>query len=125
VTKRDRNQGQLEAEILALLWDARESGSAGLTAAAIVGQLRGDLALTTVLTVLGRLRDKSLVERSSAETRGYVFSAAQTRAQHHADLLLKIVESDSNLSMTFAHFAKGLSATDLKQLKATLQNSED
>ena len=121
MTKRDRNQGQLESEILDVLWDAKGSESPALTSGEVLASIGGALALTTVLTVLSRLIDKKLIGRHAADGRGFVFEALQTREQHHAQLLLRIVESDSNLSLTFAHFAKGLSGPSLKSLKDSLE----
>ena len=125
MTKRDRNQGQLEAEVLEILWDARESSTPALSSGEILSRLDGDLALTTVLTVLTRIVDKGLVARRPAEGRGFVFEAAKTREQHHAELLLKIVDGDSNLALTFAHFAKGLSPESLKSLRESLGSGDE
>jgi predicted transcriptional regulator len=51
--------GELEGEVLAILWAA----TSPMTPAEIHQALGGDLAYTTVATILTRLNDKGLVER--------------------------------------------------------------
>ncbi|MEY4993684.1 MAG: hypothetical protein RIS82_806 [Actinomycetota bacterium] len=80
----------------------------------------GSMALTTVLTVLSRLTDKNLVQRAQGEGRSLLFSAAQTREQHTADAMLKLVASADNPALAFSHFANGLSADQLRALRESL-----
>jgi predicted transcriptional regulator len=55
-----RASGELEGDVLAVLWSADRP----LSTAEVHERLDGDLAYTTVATILGRLHDKGLVERS-------------------------------------------------------------
>ncbi len=57
--RRRRPSGHLESEILATLWAADEP----LTAGDVVAALGGDLAYTTVQTILARLHAKDAVVR--------------------------------------------------------------
>ena len=127
MSKRVRHQGELEQQVLDVLWDAKgqQQGSQAVGAlnsqqiqAAIVDG--SDLALTTVLTVLSRLVDKELVIRQTGEGRSLLFSAAQSREQRSAELLLKIVAEAGNPALAFSHFADGLTAEDLAALRASL-----
>ena len=73
-----------------------------------------------MLTVLSRLTDKGLVSREPGEGRSLLFSAVQSREQHTADQLLRIVAGGGNPALAFSHFAKGLSAEDLAELRKSL-----
>jgi predicted transcriptional regulator len=57
-----RASGELEGDVLAVLW----SGGEPMTPGQVHEALGGGLAYTTVATILGRLLDKGLVERSKA-----------------------------------------------------------
>ena len=118
MTKRGRQQGELEQLILDALWDSASAVSSQQLLERISPS--GDLALTTVLTVLSRLTDKGLVAREPGEGRSLMFSAVQTREQHTADQLLKIVAGGGNAALAFSHFAKGLSEADLTALRKSL-----
>ena len=69
-----RERGHLEAEVMQLLW----ANPGGLTSAQLESAFmdRRRPARTTLLTVLSRLEDKDLVERTSAPG-GAVFRATQ------------------------------------------------
>lgn len=127
MTKRSRLQGELESLILDALWGAEatpaEAGPTGsLTSQQILDTVSpdGELALTTILTVLSRLVDKELVTRKQGEGRQLLFSPAQSRERHTADLMLKIVAGADNPALAFSHFASGLSPADLKALRDSL-----
>jgi predicted transcriptional regulator len=119
MTKRVRLQGELEQLILDSLWDA----SAALSSQQLLDLISpdGELALTTVLTVLSRLTEKGLVTREPGSGRSLLFSAAQTREQHAADLMLKMVSGAGNPAVAFSHFASGLSESDLAALRKSLE----
>lgn len=118
MTKRARQQGELESLILNVLWNAKQP----LSSQEILERVgEGDLALTTILTVLSRLTDKNLVLRQPGEGRSLLFKAAQSREQHTADLMLKLVADESNPALAFSAFAKGLTAAQLKALRKTLE----
>lgn len=111
-----RKQGELEASILGCLWDRPE----GLTSQQILAMLGDDsLAITTVLTVLTRLCDKGLVQKTQGEGRTLLFTATSTREQHTAELLISAMES-TNPAMVFSHFASGLSKDQLEKLRQAL-----
>jgi predicted transcriptional regulator len=120
MTKRARQQGELESLILNVLWSAKKP----MTSQAILEKAskNSDLALTTILTVLSRLEDKDLVVREPGEGRAFLFSAAQTREQHTADMMLQLVSNESNPALAFSHFADGLTAAQLKALRKSLES---
>ena len=120
MTKRARQQGELEASVLDALWNADAGLSSQQVLDAVNSSTDSELALTTVLTVLGRLVDKGLATRSPAEGRGYLFAAATTREQHTAAVMLELVVGAENPALAFSHFASGLSPEVLKQLRQSL-----
>ncbi|MEN9737183.1 MAG: hypothetical protein RJA26_416 [Actinomycetota bacterium] len=124
MTKRSRNQGELESAVLDVLWAAAESDSkARLSSQDILERVapEGSLAITTVLTVLSRLVEKGLVTREAGAGRSLLFAPASSRAQHDAGMLLKIFEGSENPLLAFSHFAKSLNAQQLADLQRSLK----
>ncbi len=112
-----RKRGELESEVLGCLWDR----PAGLTSQQILALLGDDsIKITTVLTVLSRLEDKNLVTKAAGPGRGFIFQAVTTREQHTAKALVELVGQIGNPAAVFSHFASGLSAKQLKELKEAL-----
>lgn len=118
MTKRTRHQGELESLILNVLWSSRKP----LTSQEILDRVGdGELAITTILTVLSRLIDKELVVREAGEGRSFMFSATQSREQHTADMMLKLVANESNPALAFSHFTDGLTTAQLRALRKSLE----
>lgn len=119
MSKRARQQGELESLVLDALWRSKKP----LTSHEILEKVNtnSELALTTILTVLSRLEDKGLVTREPGEGRAFLFSAAQSREQHTADLMLQLVANEANPALAFSHFTHGLSAAQLKALRKSLE----
>ena len=111
-----RRSGELESEFLGCLWDR----PAGLTSQQLLAMLGEDLKLTTVLTVLSRLQDKGLVEKSPGPGRSFVFRATQTREQFTAAQLLGLLEHSANPAGVFSHFTQGLTDSQVEQLRKVL-----
>ncbi len=122
--KRSRNQGELEQQVLEALWAADEPQTSAqildsITAGSVSGA--GELALTTVLTVLTRLSDKGLVIKTQPPTgRGLLFTASVTREHHTASQLLSLLERSGDPRLALSHFAQGLSAEAVAELKKLL-----
>ena len=120
MSKRARQQGELESQVLDVLWASKRP----LTSNEVLDSINqhDDLALTTVLTVLTRLMDKDLVQREPGEGRAFVFSATQTKAEYTAGLMLSLVAESKNPGLAFSHFASGLTASQLKALRESLKD---
>lgn len=120
MSKRSRQQGELESLVLETLWNSKTP----VTSHEILLTLgsKSGVALTTLLTVLSRLQDKNLVEREPGEGRSHRYKATQTKAQHTADLMLDLVGESGNPAMAFSHFAKGLSNAQLKALRKSIES---
>jgi predicted transcriptional regulator len=118
MTKRARQQGELEQLVLDVLWDADEP----LTSNEILSlcSAESDLALTTILTVLTRLADKELVVRTGGLGRSNLFNAATSREEHTARQLLELINDSSNPALTLSHFTAGLNKKTITALKKIL-----
>lgn len=119
MTKKLRQQGELESLVLEALWDAGSPLTSNEVLETVSNE--GALALTTVLTVLSRLTEKELVERVPADGRGFLFSATSTREEHAAKQLLEILSQSENAALTLSHFTAGLSKKTLNALKKSLE----
>lgn len=119
MSKRARQQGELESQVLEVLWASKKP----ITSNDVLDSINknDDLALTTVLTVLTRLMDKDLVQREPGDGRAFVFSATQSKAEYTASMMLSLVAESNNPSLAFSHFANGLTAAQLKALRKSLE----
>ncbi|MGW3361163.1 BlaI/MecI/CopY family transcriptional regulator [Streptomyces bungoensis] len=110
-----RARGELESDVLAALWAAGGPSSARQ----IQERLPGDLAYTTVLTILSRLYDKGVLVRHR-EGRGYVYEPARDEASHTAHRMHSLLEGGSDREAVLARFVSELSARDEQMLHQLL-----
>lgn len=110
-------RGELERAIIEALWD----GASPMTAREVTDVLadRG-LALTTVLTVLGRLETKGLVSRSR-EGRAHTYAAVSDRAEHTATLMQQVLDTAGDRQDALVRFVGSASADDLAALRHALE----
>jgi predicted transcriptional regulator len=106
-SERRRARGELEGEVLAALWTA----GVPLSAAQVRERLDGDLAYTTVLTIMSRLYDKGLLVRRR-EGRAHVYESVRDRASHAAASMRTLLEGGADREAVLARFVSELSATD-------------
>ena len=114
-----RARGELESGVLATLWGAEEP----LTARQVRDRLPGDLAYTTVLTILSRLYDKGMLVRHRAG-RGYAYAPARDEASHTADQMHALLEHGSDREAVLSRFVSELSLED-EQLLHRLLSDQD
>jgi predicted transcriptional regulator len=110
-----RAPGELESEVLAVLWAAGEPVGAG----AVRERVAGDPAYTTVLTILTRLHDKGMVTRERAGRR-YLYSAVRDEAGHAAAGMRDLLEHGGDRAAILARFVSELPAEDEKLLEQLL-----
>jgi len=111
-----RKVGELEEAILSELWAAPEP----LTGREILERLPGDpRAYTTVMTVLGRLVDKGLVERL-ADDRVHRYRAAGDAERLTARAIADLVSSAKEPGAVLAYFVEGLDDPSLVDELAAL-----
>ncbi|MFJ9609302.1 BlaI/MecI/CopY family transcriptional regulator [Kitasatospora sp. NPDC101176] len=111
-----RPAGELEAEVLAALWAARQP----MTPQDVQTALGGDLARTTIATILARLHDKGTVERTRAG-RAYAYTpTVQDPAGLAARRMHTELGREADRSTVLARFVSDLSAEDEQLLRALL-----
>ncbi|MCX5425052.1 BlaI/MecI/CopY family transcriptional regulator [Streptomyces sp. NBC_00078] len=102
-----RARGELESDVLAALWAA----DGPLTARHVREALLGDLAYTTVLTILSRLYDKEMLVRHR-EGRGYAYEPVRDEASHTAQRMRSLLEGGSDREAVLTRFVSELSEQD-------------
>ncbi|MBW8825239.1 MAG: BlaI/MecI/CopY family transcriptional regulator [Acidobacteria bacterium] len=116
-----RARGELEGEVLTTLWAADRP----LTAAEVQGQLAGELAATTVITILSRLMEKGQVERRrAAGERVYRYAVTRERAEHAAEQMHAFLGTGDQRRATLARFITRLSRADRRALADLLRRGE-
>lgn len=115
-----RGPGELEGEVLAVLWRADVS----MTASEMQQALGGDLAYTTVLTILTRLHEKgSLVRERRA--RAFAYRAATDRPGLTADRMRRVLDEDTDRRAVLARFVGSLNSEDERALRELLGDGQD
>ncbi|MEU2117641.1 BlaI/MecI/CopY family transcriptional regulator [Streptomyces sp. NPDC016459] len=110
-----RGQGELEAQVLAALRDAPSAVNAGW----VQERLGGDLAYTTVITILTRLHAKGAVSRERAG-RSFEWTAVADEAGLAALRMRKVLDSESDRAAVLASFVTALSPNDEQVLRDLL-----
>ncbi|MEU0490823.1 BlaI/MecI/CopY family transcriptional regulator [Nocardiopsis sp. NPDC006139] len=112
--------GQLEAEVLAVL-----AGADGfLSTGELRERLEGEPAYTTVNTVLFRLLDKKMVERSP-RGRGFAYRLVVDESELAAGRMFDHLRVASNPSDVLNQFVHGLNPDEEKSLRALLDRHKE
>jgi predicted transcriptional regulator len=111
VTER-RADGELEAQVLEVLW----AGGSAATPGEVLDALDGSLAYTTVMTVLTRLWQKGLVARAKSG-RAFAYQAQLTREEFFAERMRRTLAASSDHRAVLSRFVDGLSASDTAELR--------
>ncbi|MCI3244866.1 MULTISPECIES: BlaI/MecI/CopY family transcriptional regulator [Streptomyces] len=114
-----RARGELESGVMAALWAADEP----LTARQLLERLPGDLAYTTVLTILSRLHDKGMLVRQPAG-RGYAYAPVRDEASDTAVRMHGLLDRGSDREAVLTRFVDELSQED-EQLLHRLLGEQD
>nr|WP_269429488.1 BlaI/MecI/CopY family transcriptional regulator [Sinomonas humi] len=120
---RDRRpRGQLEGIVMRALWEA----DGALSARDVLGRFeQGEVpALTTVLTVLERLRAKGHVVRTSADDGTARFAPAQPEPSFVAANMLTVLTDSQDRGAALLHFAGHLRDEDAELLRRALGSSQ-
>jgi predicted transcriptional regulator len=110
-----RARGELESDVLAALWAV----GGPQTARDVRDRLPGDLAYTTVLTILSRLHDKGMLVRRR-EGRGYAYEPIRDEASHTAQRMHSLLQGGSDREAVLARFVSELSEQDEHVLQQLL-----
>ncbi|MFD6336981.1 BlaI/MecI/CopY family transcriptional regulator [Streptomyces sp. NPDC060131] len=117
---RRRGQGELEAQVLAALRQA----PGPVTAAWVQDRIGGQLAYTTVMTILTRLQAKRAVTRERAG-RSFEWCAASDEAGLAALRMRKVLDGEADREAVLARFVTALSPDDERLLRDLLVLPED
>ncbi|CAL9490774.1 BlaI/MecI/CopY family transcriptional regulator [Streptomyces sp. Tu 3180] len=112
---RRRGQGELEAQVLSALREADGPATAGW----VRERLGGDLAHTTVVTILTRLLDKGAVTRERTG-RSFAWTPASDHAGLAAHKMHKVLDAESDRRAVLASFVTGLAPDDERLLRELL-----
>jgi predicted transcriptional regulator len=110
----------LEAEVLAVLWASDEP----MTAAGVQRRLDGDLAYTTVVTILSRLHEKGMATREK-QSRSFAYSPVEDESGLAARRMRKVLDAGPDRDSVLARFVSDLSDHDERVLRALLRESTD
>ncbi|MFJ9211271.1 transcriptional regulator, MecI family [Streptomyces sp. L-9-10] len=112
---RRRGQGELEAQVLAALRQA----PGAVTAAWVQERLGGDLAYTTVMTILTRLHTKGAVARKRSG-RSFEWTAVADEAGLAALRMRKVLDAETDREAVLASFLTALTPGDEQLLRDLL-----
>ncbi|WP_328419744.1 BlaI/MecI/CopY family transcriptional regulator [Streptomyces sp. NBC_00443] len=115
---RRRGQGELEALVLSALQGADGPATAGW----VQERLGGDLAYTTVITILTRLLAKGAVTRERAG-RSFAWTSASDQAGLAAHRMRRVLDAESDRGAVLASFVTGLGPDDERLLRDLLGQS--
>jgi predicted transcriptional regulator len=115
-----REAGELEGEVLAALW----ASDAAMTPAEVLGELGGNLAYTTVMTILARLFEKGMVERRRAG-RGYAYVPTVREADLAAGRFRALLDRGHDRDAVLQGFVSKLSPEEADMLRALLAAQDD
>lgn len=114
-----RAAGELESGVMAVLWAA----PGPMTAAQVGEQLPGELAYTTVLTILSRLFDKGMLTRRRSG-RGYAYVPVLDEAADTAGRMVTLLERGSDRQAVLARFVQELSEEDEALIQELLRGEQ-
>ena len=114
-TEQRRGYGDLAQAILDLV----SASDAPVTPAQVRDALGGDLAYTTVMTVMARLYDRGLLSRQRAG-RAFAYTAVGDPAQVTARRMHRLLDVDSDRAGVLARFVDGLTGEDERVVRALL-----
>lgn len=115
---RRRAPGELEGNVLTVLWRAGRPLSPGQ----VRTELGADLAYTTVMTILSRLHAKGSVRRSR-DGRAYLYTPAVEQAELAASQMRSVLDNGHDREAVLARFVGTLSSAEERTLVNLLRRS--
>ncbi|MFF5503654.1 BlaI/MecI/CopY family transcriptional regulator [Streptomyces roseolus] len=117
---RRRGQGELEAQVLA----AVHAAGGPVTAGGVRERLGGDLAYTTVITILTRLHAKGAVARERTG-RSFEWTAVADEAGLAALRMRRLLDGEGDRQAVLTRFVTTLPASDEQLLRELLARAEE
>ncbi|WP_431782081.1 BlaI/MecI/CopY family transcriptional regulator [Streptomyces chumphonensis] len=115
---RRRGQGELEAQVLLALRQA----PGPVSAAWVRERLGGDLAHTTVLTILTRLLAKNAVSRERV-SRAFLWRCTADEAGLAARRMRRLLDGEADREAVLARFVTSLTAEDERLVRELLNEA--
>ena len=115
-----RPRGTLEQEVVAALAASPDP----MTPAQVRDQLGGDLAYTTVMTVLARLVEKGVLTRERVG-RAYAYTAVRDEAEVTARQMQRLLDAGDDRRAVLSRFVGVLSDDDEHLLIELLRHAEE
>src|SRR5690348_2049486 len=110
-----RAAGELEAAVLTVL----QAAGSPLSPGEVRDRLGGDLAYTTVVTILSRLHGKGVLDRCKAG-RAFVYRPVADQPGLAARRMARVLDAEPDRETVLARFVSGLSGTDEELLRRML-----
>ena len=110
-----RAAGELESAVLGVL----HAAGIPLSPGAVRERLGGDLAYTTVVTILSRLYAKGVLERARAG-RAYLYAPVADEPGLAARRMATVLAGEPDREAVLARFVSGLSESDERMLRRML-----
>lgn len=110
-----RGLGELENEVMSYLWAVQSP----VTPSQVHQAVAPELAYTTVTTVLNRLWNKELLERSRSG-RTYTYNSVQPEALHRAEQMHATLDVAADRAAVLSSFIESLNDQDAAELRALL-----
>ncbi len=115
MTSQRRPMGALETAVLEHVWASPH----GLTPRQVLDAMEGDLAYTTVMTIMNRLWTKGVLERER-EGRAYRYTPVVSESELVAGRMAKALEVASDREATLSRFVRELRHEDEVLLRSLL-----
>ena len=111
-------RGELEAQVMDVLWDT-DGWMTPRDVHLAITTARRPLAYTTVTTILVRLWQKGMLERESAG-RAFEYRPVSSRDEWAAQRMQDLLEGSGDRLQTLHHFVESISAKEATQLRRVL-----
>lgn len=114
-----RGMGQLEAEVMSILWDTDE----WLTPREVLTRLQSDppVVYSTVMTILRRLWKKGIVDRRTVG-KAFAYHPVKGEGEQTAERMTGILEAAEDPEAALMHFLAGLDARRRRHLRKLLDD---
>lgn len=112
-----RQFGELEAQVMDRVW--RHNRPVLVRDVLYELNTDRDLAYTTVLTVMEKLRRKGWLRRQRIG-RAYAYEAVNSRESYTAQLMCDALATSDNQTVSFVHFLEQLSQEEAQALRTAL-----
>ncbi|MDE0805277.1 MAG: BlaI/MecI/CopY family transcriptional regulator [Acidimicrobiales bacterium] len=120
MTAERRGMGELEAEVMSILWGHDD----WMTPREVLEQLDSDppIVYSTVMTILRRLWKKGTVDRRRVG-KAYTYHPVKGEGEQTAERMTQILDAAEDPEGALTHFLAGLDAPRRRQLRKLLDRS--